>query len=343
MHVRLPHLERQPLVECGSHRHLVDESAVDAGDRHDPAFAAAMDRLPQRARPVRRHERHRLGLVVPVVEAGAVGFHADRIDAGVRSDSAGHVLDAVKDVVFQRIEDLRAGVGRHPQPLRDRIDGDHPAGAQHERAPDGELTDRAAAPHRYRLAVLDLAVLGRHVSRREDVGHEEDLFVREMCGHLERADVGVRHARVLRLTAGVPAHHVRVAEQAGRREAVQLLRHRGIGIGVVAARPQIVRAEEAAPAGDRKRHDDPVTLRQVADPASDVHHLAHELVAQNVARPHRRNEAVEQVKVRPADRTRRDLDDRVAWVLDRWIGHVLDADDVGAFPADGFHGRRSPR
>ena len=81
VHVGLPHLQRQPLVEGSAHRHLVDESPVDAGNRHRSALAAAVNCLAERAGPVGGHERHRLGLVVPVIEMGAMRLESDRVDA----------------------------------------------------------------------------------------------------------------------------------------------------------------------------------------------------------------------------------------------------------------------
>ena len=142
---------------------------------------------------------------------------------------------------------------------------------------------------------LDVAVLRRHVAGREDVRQEQHLFVRQLRRNLERADVGERHADVLGLAAGVAAHHVRVAEQAGGRESVELLGHPGIRVRVVAGRPQLPVAEEAAAAGDRERDDDPIADFQLVVVASDVDDFAHELMAEDVAALHGRNEAVEQV------------------------------------------------
>ena len=71
--------------------------------------------------------------------------------------------------------------------------------------------------------------------------------------------------------------------------------------------------------------------------AADLDDLAHELVAEDVAAPHRRDEAVEQVQVGAADRGERDLDDRVARVQDLGIGHLLDAHIVRSVPAQCFH------
>jgi hypothetical protein len=43
-----------------------------------------------------------------------------------------------------------------------------------------------------RLAALDVAELGAHVARREDVRQEQDLLVGEVVLDLDRADVGER-------------------------------------------------------------------------------------------------------------------------------------------------------
>ena len=83
---------------------------------------------------------------------GAVRFHADRVDAGVRSQAAGHVLQALEDVVVHRVERLGTSVSRHPQPFGHRVDRDHAPGAEQKRAADGELTDRTAAPDGDRVA-----------------------------------------------------------------------------------------------------------------------------------------------------------------------------------------------
>src|SRR5947209_11257124 len=96
----------------------------------------------------------------------------------------------------------------------------------------------AAAPDGDDVAPLDLAVLGCHVPRREDVGQEQDLLVRQAIRDLERADVGVGHAGVLGLAPGVPTKHVRVAEDAGRRMPPQRLGHPRVRVGVLTDRIQ---------------------------------------------------------------------------------------------------------
>ena len=83
----------------------------------------------------------------------------------------------VVDILLHEIERLGAGRLRHRQALRHRVDGDHALGAEQEGAADRELADRAAAPDGDRVAVLDVAELGRHVAGREDVGEEQHLLV----------------------------------------------------------------------------------------------------------------------------------------------------------------------
>ena len=78
----------------------------------------------------------------------------------------------------------------------------------------------------------------------------------------------------------------------------------------------------AVAAGDRERHDHAVADLQVLDLRADLDDLAHELVAEDVALLHRRDEAVVEVQVRAADRRRGDPDDRVARVQDLRVGHV---------------------
>ena len=340
VHVRLAHLERQPLRERGAQRKLVQPSAVDAGNRDRAALAAGADGLPKRMRPIGRHEHRRLGAVVPGVERRAVRFEADRVDARVRTLPAGHVAERVEHVDVLVVQRLGAALrGRELEPFGEAIDRDDAFGAEQIGALDRELTDRTAAPDRHRVARLDLAVLGRHVAGREDVGEKQDLLVGEGVRHLQRSDVGKRDARVFRLAAGIAAVHVRVAEQARRGIAVELLRHPRIRIRVVAQRPELLLAEVAAAARDGERHHDAIADLQPRVVLADLDDLAHELVAEHVALLHRRDVAVVDVQIGAADRRRRDLDDGVARIEDDRVRNGLDLDLLCAFPADGSHGR----
>ncbi len=154
--------------------------------------------------------------------ADGVRLGADRVDAGVRAAAVRQLLDAVVDVLLHEIDRDRAGVRAPSQPLGHGVDGDDPLGAEQEGAADGELRDRSAAEDGDRLAAFDVAELGAHVAGREDVGQEQHLFVAQPCRHLDRADIGERHAQILRLAAREAAQQVRIAEQPGRRMAPQL-------------------------------------------------------------------------------------------------------------------------
>ena len=88
-----------------------------------------------------------------------------------------------------------------------------------------------------RVAALDVAEIGRHVAGRKDVGEEQHLLVGQAVRHLDRADIGIGHAQIFRLTAGIAAQQMRVAEQSGGRMAPQLL---GLvfDLGLVRSQPE---------------------------------------------------------------------------------------------------------
>ena len=117
------------------------------------------------------------------------------------------------------------------------------------------------------------------------------------------------------------------------------LRQGGVRVGVLAQRPHVVLAVPAVAAGDRERHHHAVADLEVLDAAPDLHHLAHELVAEDVALLHGRHEAVVEVQVRAADRGRGDADDRVAPVQDLRVRDVAHLDLLLAHPAGRLHDR----
>jgi hypothetical protein len=235
------------------------------------------------------------------------------------------------------VDRLGAPLGGHVEALLEAVDGDDAPRPEQEGALDGEQPDGAAAPDGDGVARLDVAVLGGHVAGREDVAEEEHLLVVDALGNLHRPHVGVGHARVLGLPARVAAHHVRVAEDARAREAVDLLLHPRVRVRVVAGRPQPAPAEEAAPTGDRERDDHAVADFKVVHAGARLDDLAHELVTEDVAFLHRRDVAVVEVQVGAADGRRSDFDDGVARVENLRLGHVLDPHVVFAEPAKSFH------
>ena len=60
-------------------------------------------------------------------------------------------------------------------------------------------------------------------------------------------------------------------------------------------------------------------------------------MSEDVTALHRRLVAVEQMKVGPADRAGRNLDDRIARMLDLGIGDGVDADVAFAMPNECTH------
>ena len=157
-------------------------------------------------------------------------------------------------------------------------------------------------------------------------------------GDLHRADVGEGDANVLGLAAVVAAEEVRVPEEGARAVADRGLLEPGVGVAVVAGAGDVLLAEPAPAAGDAEGDDDAVADLEVVDVGAELDDLAHELVPEDVVLLHRRDVAVVQVQVAPADGGARHAQDRVAAVEDLGIGHVFDAHILLAHPADGLHG-----
>src|SRR5690606_23424895 len=88
----------------------------------------------------------------------------------------------------------------------------------------------------------------------------------------------------------------------------------------------------AGAAGDDERHHDAVALAEGTDRLAGFDHLAHEFMAENVARFHARDHAVIEMQVRTADRGRGHPDDGIARIDDRRIVDGLDADMPFALP-----------
>src|SRR5919206_122025 len=255
-----------------------------------------------------------------------------RLLSGLEDD-----LHAVVLLVLERL----VGVRRHVQP---EAVGDHEARV--DLALADALVERLEVAVDGALAGLDRQALvhqraGRELVHEPAVDADDRHDAARAAGHDRVAQgvaaVGERDARVLGLAAGVAAGDVRVAEDAARRVAEELLGEPRVRVGVLAHRVELVLAGPAVAAGDRERHDDAVARLQVGDAAPGLDHLPHELVAEDVALLRRRDVAVVEVEVRAADRRRRDPDDRIALVEDRRVRDVLDLDGVAARPDGGPH------
>jgi hypothetical protein len=110
-----------------------------------------------------------------------------------------------------------------------------------------------------------------------------------------------------------------------------------VGVGALAAGKKAVLAEKALAAGDRERHHDAVAYPELFVLGSDLDDFAHGFVAEHVALFHRRHDAIHQMEVRPANRARCHLDNRIATVLDLGIRHAIAPDVVLAMPSQRFH------
>src|SRR5829696_10380733 len=327
LHVALAGLERQALVHERPGRELVHEAAVDAHDGHDAGGPAREDRVAEGVPAVALGAGGLLDALDGVQRAVPVRrLHADGVDHRVRPAAARELLELLDDVgVLGEVDRVGRSrpLERHLQPVVVLVDGDHALGPEHDGARDRELPHGPRPEHRDHLAAGDLAKLGSHEARREDVRQEEHLLVGQVVLDLDRPDVGVGDAGVLGLAAGVAARDVRVAEDAGRRVAEELLGDARVRVGVLADGVELVLAGPAVAAGDRERDDDAVADLEVGDAPALLDDLAHELVAEDVALAHRRDVAVVEVQVGPADRRGADLHDGVAVVEDLRVRDVL--------------------
>src|SRR5689334_17253539 len=129
-----------------------------------------------------------------------------------------------------------------------------------------------------------------------------------MAWHPDRADIGIRHAKIFCLSAGIATEQVRVAEQSSGGIAPQLRGAVVVRIGALTAGIVSVAAKEAFSAGNRERDHDTVTNLQIFDVTPNFNHLAHVLVAKHITTFHAWNNAAINVKVRAADRAGTDLD-----------------------------------
>ena len=208
---------------------------------------------------------------------------------------------------------------------------------------DRHLADGTAAPDRHGVGRLDVALDGALPARRKDVGQEEKLLVGNALRHLDVGRVGEGDAQIFGLPAGVAAGQMGVAEQARRRMAEGRVAERLVAVRALADREVAAPALLALAADDGEGHHDPVADLQRLVVLPDLDHLAHGLVAHDVACLHARHEVVVEVEIGAADGATRHFDDGVAPVLDDGIGNGIAADVRRAVPDECFHGCCPPR
>jgi hypothetical protein len=175
-----------------------------------------MNGLPQHMRPVRSHEGRDLHAVDDGIDARrGVGFGSHRVDAGICTAAFGKLLNPVVHILVHEIDGNGARLFRQIEALRNRVDGDHSFSTQKECASDGKLPHGTAAPDGDSLAALQIAEIGRHETCREDVAEKQHLIVRQSLGHLYRPHIGIRHAQIFSLAAGIATEQMRIAEEPG--------------------------------------------------------------------------------------------------------------------------------
>ncbi len=156
---------------------------------------------------------------------------------------------------FSRASRSRAG---------NSIDGDYSLRAQKIGTLDREQTYRTAPPNGNGVAGLNVAIFCSHVSRRKYVRQKQNLFIRQFGG-IPSGPISANGTRaILRLPARITADHMRITIQCRRRITIQLFRHPGIGIGVV-AEDNNARAKEALAARYRKWNDHAIAVPQTPD------------------------------------------------------------------------------
>src|SRR3954447_25857101 len=120
--------------------------------------------------------------------------------------------------------------------------------------------------------------------------------------------------------------------------AEDLLSHVLVAVGPFADREVAPLALLAFTADDCERHHDPLALLQLSiDAGTDLDDLTHHLVAHDVAGQHCRDEIVEEVQIRTADRAARHLDDRIPGMLDLGIGDRIAPNVFLAVPNESLH------
>ena len=267
-----------------------------------------------------------------------MAFHPNSIDHRVDTNPARHFHQRFADVRLAEIDHLSTKLFGQREAVGIMVDGDHLPGAHHDRGLDREQADGATAPDRDGIVGLDFGVFRRHPPGGQDVGKEQHLVIVKMVGDHDRADIGIGHADIFRLTAPVAAGHVRISEQRRHGVTVELGRHILLfcRIGIFAGRELLDLAMEAAAAADGEGHHDALAFLERAV-AAGFDHAAHEFMAQHVAGKYAGNNPVVKVEVAAADRGGGNLDDRITRIDDFGIVDGVDPDVVRPVPSEGSH------
>src|SRR4051794_13210977 len=267
-----------------------------------------------------------------------MGLEADGIDAFFRSLARGQIVQPLDDTFLLEIDGDGAASPGHRKPLREPVNCDDLLGTQQHSTSDRHLPHRAAAPDGHRVRRLNVALNGALPAGRKDIRQKQQLLIRDAIRNLDMSSVRKWNAQILRLAARITASKMSVSEQPSRGVAEGGITELFVAVGPLANREVPAFALVAFAADDRERYDHPVAyLERVLRSGANFHDFAHGLMPHDVSGFHSRHEMIEQVKVRAADRTTGDLDDRVSFMLDLWIGDAF-ATNIGcAVPDQRLH------
>src|SRR3954464_7059647 len=169
-HVRLPRLHGESLIHERAQGDLVIEPRVHARNRNRPTLTTGLNRLSKYIRAVGLDAGLLLYAVHHVDHSVAMRFHADCVDAAVRTDVPRHILQGLHHVIhFFIVDGFGAAFFRHAQAVVEAVDGDHAFRAQHECRAYAELPDRAASPDGYGVALFNVGILRAEVACRENI------------------------------------------------------------------------------------------------------------------------------------------------------------------------------
>src|SRR5690554_1226289 len=330
VYMGLTHLEGQPLVEGVSEQESVDEAGVYPG--HADRAASAYDgyALTQGLADA--------AFELEVLEDGfggaALGLETHSVDGRINAAVTRGLLDDGVGRIVVLVEIDRydpVGTGGELQAVLVVIDHVDILGPQQTCTGGGHQPHRAGAEDGQRAARPHAGVDHRLITGRQDIGHEQHLFVIQLLGKTEGARIGLRHPHILRLPARDAAIQVAVAEQGSPGGDLLLVQNRASsGVGGLAGGVQVHVAEEAAAAGDHEGHYDPLALAHSGYAPAGFHHFAEEFVAEDVTLLHLRNGAAIQVQVGAADRRGGNPQNDVVILQNGRIRYRFDADIMTA-------------
>ncbi len=339
--VAVTHVHGDVLV----HRHADGKSRgirwVDANDRQGAGLGQTLHAPFERLG--RCIARLPLGVLIGISAVGrfaaaATVFRIDayRIDHAVDANPAGQTLERFDRIFSIEVNDLRALTLGHAQTVVVLIDGKDAPGTQQFGAGNGELTDRTAAEHGYRVAGFDLGHLRAEIAGRENVREQDCLVIADFRRQFHQPDIGEGNARLFGLQS--------MKWACGRRAAVERSAcFLAVWIGHVALGEIARAAVRAVAAGNGRGDHHAVADLQVAHVLAELFNDADTLMPKNGAGLHAAEGAAHEVQIRPANGRGGDAHNGVGRGFDLGVGYVFEAYVADIVIDHSFHGRLHKR